>query len=100
MIEPTMQRLKYIVQHPQVPLEFDNARCLQRWCWFDAIFMGPATWFGIARIQKDSAAETMPTRNYGPRTTSCLIAKSTCSTAIGASSGKLVRMTRRYVGPW
>jgi unsaturated rhamnogalacturonyl hydrolase len=54
MIEATVQRLEYILQHPpNVSLEFDNADCLQRWCWSDAIFMGPATWFGIARIQKD-----------------------------------------------
>jgi unsaturated rhamnogalacturonyl hydrolase len=54
MIEATVQRLEYILQHPpQVSLEFDNAKCLQRWCWSDAIFMGPATWFGIARILKD-----------------------------------------------
>ena len=55
MIEPTVQRLEYILQHPpQVSLEFDNANCLQRWCWSDAVFMGPATWFGIARIQNDA----------------------------------------------
>ncbi|MBR0824107.1 glycoside hydrolase family 88 protein [Bradyrhizobium manausense] len=54
MIEATVQRLEYILQHPpQVSLEFDNAECMRRWCWSDAIFMGPATWFGIARIQKD-----------------------------------------------
>ncbi len=54
MIEPTVQRLNYILQHPpQVSLVFDNARCLQRWCWSDALFMAPATWFGIARIEND-----------------------------------------------
>jgi rhamnogalacturonyl hydrolase YesR len=54
MIEPTVRRLEYIVEHPsQVSLEFDNSECLRRWCWSDAIFMGPATWFGIVRIQKD-----------------------------------------------
>ena len=55
MIEPTVQRLEYILQHPpQASLEFDNEKCLQRWCWSDAVFMAPATWFGIARIQKDT----------------------------------------------
>ena len=54
MIEPTVQRLEYILQNPpQVSLDFDNAECLKRWCWSDALFMAPATWFGIARIQQD-----------------------------------------------
>jgi unsaturated rhamnogalacturonyl hydrolase len=54
MIEPTVKRLEYILQHPpQASLEFDSANCLRRWCWSDALFMGPATWLGIARIQND-----------------------------------------------
>jgi rhamnogalacturonyl hydrolase YesR len=65
MIEATVQRLEYILQHPpQVSLEFDNAKCLQRWCWSDAIFMGPATWFGIARIQKDSRFREYADREF------------------------------------
>ena len=54
MIAPTVKRLDYILRHPpQVSLAFDGAQCLQRWCWSDALFMAPATWFGIARIQED-----------------------------------------------
>jgi unsaturated rhamnogalacturonyl hydrolase len=65
MIEPTVQRLDYILQHqPQISLEFDSAKCLQRWCWSDAIFMGPATWFGIARIQKDSRFRDYADREF------------------------------------
>ena len=65
MIEATVQRLEYILQHPpQVSLEFDNAECLKRWCWSDAIFMGPATWFGIARIQKDQRFRDYADREF------------------------------------
>jgi unsaturated rhamnogalacturonyl hydrolase len=65
MIEATVQRLEYILQHPpQVSLEFDHAECLQRWCWSDAIFMGPATWFGIARIQKDQRFSDYADREF------------------------------------
>lgn len=56
MIEPVVQRLEYILQNPpKTSLQYDEDKrtCMARWCWSDALFMAPATWFGIARIQKD-----------------------------------------------
>lgn len=37
---------------PTVSLEFDNDKreCQLRWCWSDALFMSPATWFGLADV--------------------------------------------------
>jgi len=56
MIDPLVQRLEYILQNPpKTSLQYDEDKraCMARWCWSDALFMAPATWFGIARIQKD-----------------------------------------------
>lgn len=57
MIESVIQRLEYILHNPpKASLEYDQDKrtCMARWCWSDALFMAPATWFGIARIQKDN----------------------------------------------
>ena len=56
MIDPLVQRLEYILKNPPIiSLEYDDERkCMARWCWSDALFMAPSTWFGIARIQKDN----------------------------------------------
>ena len=55
MIEPMTQRFDFILAHkPMVALTFDKGeRCQERWCWSDALFMAPATWFALSRLNGD-----------------------------------------------
>jgi unsaturated rhamnogalacturonyl hydrolase len=56
MIEPMIARFDFILAHkPLVSLNWDdNRKCAERWCWSDALFMAPASWFAAARQKKDS----------------------------------------------
>lgn len=40
---------------PKTDLTFvdDGKTCRDRWCWADALFMGPAVWFGMSRLTHD-----------------------------------------------
>jgi unsaturated rhamnogalacturonyl hydrolase len=55
MLEPMIARFNFILAHrPMVSLSFDiNQSCEVRWCWSDALFMAPASWFAVARFTKD-----------------------------------------------
>ena len=54
-IEPMIASFNFILAHrPMAPLTFDsNQSCEKRWCWSDALFMAPASWFAVARLTKD-----------------------------------------------
>ena len=52
------ERLDYILANrPKVSLEYFDGRkfqiCRARWCWSDALFMAPQTWFGLSRATDD-----------------------------------------------
>lgn len=49
-----------IIEQPSTSLEFKNDMnaeglhsCQRRWCWADALFMAPATWFGLSKATGD-----------------------------------------------
>lgn len=50
---------RILADPPRVDLEFlstdesDSIKCMKRWCWSDALFMGPATWLGLSRQTGD-----------------------------------------------
>ena len=53
MIGPMTKQFDYILAHKSIgSLEF-SADC-RSWCWSDALFMAPASWFALARIKRDS----------------------------------------------
>jgi unsaturated rhamnogalacturonyl hydrolase len=53
MIKPMTKQFDYILAHkPRGSLEFSGT--CRRWCWSDALFMAPASWFALARIKSDS----------------------------------------------
>lgn len=70
MLKPTKSTLDKVVANPSdVSLVFDSDKreitkarervfddqlCRQRWCWADAIFMGPPVFFELSRITGDS----------------------------------------------
>lgn len=46
---------KILANPSPVSLKFDRAapKCVDRWCWCDAIFMAPATWLELAKVTGD-----------------------------------------------
>lgn len=59
-IEPLRKRFDSILQFPPavglVHREYTDPRgvdCAQRWCWSDALFMAPATWFALSQATGD-----------------------------------------------
>jgi rhamnogalacturonyl hydrolase YesR len=62
MIKPTLQVFDQILDNPSdVSLEFGpkgteagySHECLKRWCWADALFMGPPVWTKLSKITND-----------------------------------------------
>lgn len=57
-IQPTINQFEQILEaDPSVDLEFlssdkfpSKSLCQQRWCWADALFMSPPTWFALSNV--------------------------------------------------
>ena len=60
-LQPTIDAFDKIIQaNSDVSLEFTKEKnkeglnpCQKRWCWADALFMAPATWFGMSQATGD-----------------------------------------------
>ena len=63
VLEPLQEEFDRILAHPpKVHLSFVipgeaylETPCLKRWCWCDALFMGPPTWLGLSRVTSNPA---------------------------------------------
>lgn len=61
MLQPTISAFNQVLtEHKDISLEFKvglNAQrlhqCQRRWCWADALFMAPASWFGLSKVTDD-----------------------------------------------
>jgi rhamnogalacturonyl hydrolase YesR len=62
VLKPMQAHLDAILADPpQVDLSYaesGEAKCTDRWCWCDALFMAPATWIGLSRLTGDPKYET------------------------------------------
>lgn len=78
-LAPTRQRLDAVLAAPPAnDLAFtgDGSGCRNRWCWADAIFMGPPVWFEMSKLTGDakyadyakSEFEATAKRLYDPET--------------------------------
>lgn len=69
-IAPTRRRMDALLADQRfVNLEFvpgrhGNAECAVRWCWSDALFMAPATLFGLSRYTQDPRYRGFADREY------------------------------------
>jgi len=56
MLEPSKQRLDYVLAHPSsVSMDWDPPQCQERWTWCDALFMAPTSWLEMWEATGDRA---------------------------------------------
>jgi rhamnogalacturonyl hydrolase YesR len=77
MIAAVRQRFDAIVAaHPSgsllmVPVADSNGGCFRRWCWCDALFMGPPGWAALAQATGDGRYQAYADKEY--RATTALL---------------------------
>ncbi|TGX44723.1 glycosyl hydrolase family 88 [Sphingomonas naasensis] len=66
-IAPVKATFDRILASPSTAsLEFDRAapKCVDRWCWCDAIFMAPASWLEMAKVTGDARYRDFAMREF------------------------------------
>ncbi len=66
-IAPMRARMDAILAHPptnDLTFEGDGHTCRDRWCWADALFMGPQVWLEMSRVTGDAKYAAYAKREF------------------------------------